>query len=59
MRTFVVITKVDMCQEHTTNKVVGQVKQLLSSYKKISTIVKEDEDVLAAAQNFYNKYTTL
>ena len=52
MRTFVVITKVDMCQEHTTNKVVEQVQQLLSSYKKVSQPVKSDDDVLTAAQNF-------
>ena len=47
-----VITKVDMCQEHTTTKAVEQVQQLLSSYKKVSQPVKSDEDVLTAAQNF-------
>lgn len=57
MRTFVVITKVDMCQEHTTAKVVEQVQKLLSCYKKISTVVKNAEDVLNVAQNFLsNKY---
>lgn len=54
MRTFVIITKVDMCQQHTTLKVVEQVKQLLISYKKIPTVVEDDEGVLAAAQNFLN-----
>ena len=54
MRTFVVITKIDMCQEQTTDRVVEQVKQLLSSYKKIATVVKDNGEVLTAAQNFLN-----
>ena len=54
MRTFVVITKIDMCQEHTTQRVVEQVKNLLHSYKKVPTVVKDDEEVLTAAQNFLN-----
>ena len=53
MRTFVVITKIDMCQEQTTDRVIEQVK-LLSSYKKIATVVKDDGEVLTAAQNFLN-----
>ena len=58
MRTFVVITKIDMCQEHTTKKVVEQVEKLLISYKKISVVVKNDEQVLVTAQKFlnHNKY---
>ena len=54
MRTFVVITKIDMCQEHTTKKVVEQVKQLLTTYKKIPVVVKDGGEVLATAQNFLN-----
>ena len=56
MRTFVVITKVDMCQEHTTARVVEQVKQLLSPHKKIPTLVDDDAGVVVAAQNFSDKY---
>ena len=52
MRTFVVITKIDMCQQHTVDRVLEQVKQLLTTYKKIPTIVQDDEGVLATAQNF-------
>lgn len=54
MRTFVVITKIDMCQQHTVDRVVEQVKQLLTTYKKIPTVVQNDEGVLATAQNFLN-----
>ena len=54
MRTFVVVTKIDMCQEHTTKKVVEQVEKLLTSYKKIPVVVKDDEQVLVTAQKFLN-----
>ena len=54
MRTFVVVTKIDMCQGHTTKKVVEQVEKLLISYKKIPVVVKDDEEVLVTAQNFLN-----
>lgn len=54
MRTFVVVTKIDMCQEHTTKKVVEQVGKLLTSYKKIPVVVKDDEQVLVTAQKFLN-----
>ena len=58
MRTFVVITKIDMCQEHTTQRVVEQVKTLLHSYKKVPMVVKDDEVLLTAAQNFLNDRCT-
>ena len=54
MRTFVVITKIDMCQEHTTKKVLEEVEKLLSFYKKTSTVVKNVEGVITTAQNFLN-----
>ena len=54
MRTFVVITKIDMCRTHTTETVLEQVKSLLHSYKKVPTVVKDDEEVLTAAENFLN-----
>ena len=54
MRTFVVITKIDMCQAHSTETVLEQVKNLLHSYKKVPTVVKDDEEVLTAAENFLN-----
>ena len=52
MRTFVVITKIDMCQVHTTERVVEQVKNLLYSYKKVPAVVKYDAEVLTIAQKF-------
>ena len=52
MRTFVVITKIDMCQEHTVDGAVQEVQKLLTSHKKIFTVVKNNEDVLSVAQNF-------
>jgi len=52
MRTFVVITKIDMCQEHTIDGVVQEVQKLLTFHKKISAVVKNDEEALSVAQNF-------